>query len=57
MLIAALSQDGPTAIRQGGGALEDVTLEFLIDRRKLLPELDSQIQQIIEDDDELVAEV
>ena len=48
-----------TAIRQGGGAHEDVqaTLEFLIDRRKLLTELDSQIQQLIEDDDELVADV
>ena len=35
-----------TANRQAGGALEDVqaTLEFLIDRRKLLTELDSQIQ-------------
>ena len=48
-----------TAIRQAGGPLEDVqfTLEFLIDRRKMLTELDSQIQQLIEDDDELVAGV
>ena len=48
-----------TAIRQAGGPLEDVkaTLEFLIDRRKMLTELDSQIQQFIEDDDELVADV
>ena len=48
-----------TAIRQAGGALQDVqaTLEFLIDRRKLLTEMDSQIQQLIEDDDELVADV
>ena len=48
-----------TAIRQAGGPLEDVqaTLEFLIDRRKMLTELDSQIQQLIEDDDELVADV
>ena len=48
-----------TAIRQAGGALEDVqaTLEFLIDRRKMLTELDSQIQQIIEEDDELEADV
>ena len=40
-----------TAIQQTGGALEDVqaTLEFLIDRRKMLTELDSQIQQLIED--------
>ena len=40
-----------TAIRQAGGALRDVqaTLVFLIDRRKLLTELDSQIQQLIED--------
>ena len=43
------------AIRQAGGPLEDVqaTLEFLIDRRKMLTELDSQIQQLIDDDDEL----
>ena len=48
-----------TAIRQAGGPLEDVqaTLEFLIDSRKMLTELDSQIQQLIEDDDELVADV
>ena len=48
-----------TAIRQAGGALEDVqaTLEFLIDRRKMLTELDSQIQQLIEEDDELDADV
>ena len=48
-----------TAIRQVGGSLEDVqaTLEFLIDRRKMLTELDSQIPQLIEDDDELVADV
>ena len=48
-----------TAIRQAGGPFEDVqaTLEFLIDRRKMLTELDSQIQQFIEDDDELVADV
>ena len=47
------------AIRQAGGPLEDVqaTLEFLIDRRKMLTELDSQIQQLIDDDDELVADV
>ena len=48
-----------TAIRQADGALEDVqaTLEFLIDRRKMLTELDSQIQQLIEEDDELEADV
>ena len=48
-----------TAIWQASGALEDIqaTLEILIDRRKLLTELDSQIQQLIEDDDELVADV
>ena len=48
-----------TAIRQIGGLLEDVqaSLEFLIDRRKMLTELDSQIHQCIEDDDELVADV
>ena len=48
-----------TAIRQAGGPLEDVqaTLKFLIDRCKMLTELDSQIQQLIEDDDELVADV
>ena len=48
-----------TAIRQAGGALEDVqaTLEFLIDRRKMLTELDSQIQQLIEKDNELDANV
>ena len=48
-----------TAIRQAGGVLEDVrgTLEFLMDRRKMLTELDSQIQQLIEDEDELVANV
>ena len=47
------------AIRQAGGALEDVqaTLEFLIDRRKMLTELDAQIQQLIEDKDELVTDV
>ena len=47
------------AIRQAGGPLEDVqaTLEFLIDRRKMLTELDSQIQPLIDDDDELVAGV
>ena len=47
------------AIRHAGGPLEDVqaTLEFLIDRRKMLTELDSQIQQLIDDDDELVADV
>ena len=48
-----------TAIRQAGGALEEVqaTLEFLIDRRKMLTELDSQIQQLIEEDDELEVDV
>ena len=48
-----------SAIRQAGGELEDVqaTLEFLIDRRNLLTELDSQVQKLIEDDDELVADV
>ena len=48
-----------TAIRQASGSLEgvQVTLEFLIDHRKMLTELDSQIPQPIEDDDELVAEV
>ena len=48
-----------TAIRQDGGPLEDVqsTLEFLIDRRKMLTKLDSQIQLFIEDDDKLVADV
>ena len=47
------------AIRQAGGPLEDVqaTLEFLIDRRKMLTELDSQIQQLIDDDDELLTDV
>ena len=47
------------AIRQAAGALEDVqaTLEFLIDRRKMLTELDSQIQQLIGDDDELAVDV
>ena len=47
-----------TAIRQAGGALEDVqaTLEFLIDRRKMLTELGSQIQQLFEDENELVAD-
>ena len=47
------------AIPQAGGPLDDVqaTLEFLIDRRKMLTELDSQIQQLIDDDDELVADV
>ena len=46
-------------ILQAGGALEDVqpTLEFLIDRRKMLTEMDSQVQQLIEDDDEPVADV
>ena len=48
-----------SAIRQAVGALEDVqaSLEFLIDRRKLLTDLDSQSQQLIEDEDELVAAV
>ena len=48
-----------TAIRQAGGALEEVqaTLEFLIDRRKMLTELDSKIQQLIEEDDKLEADV
>ena len=48
-----------TAMRQAGGPLEGVQaiLEFLIDRRKMLTELESQIQQLIEDDDELVADV
>ena len=48
-----------TAIRQAGGALKEVqaTLEFLIDRRKMLTVLDSQIQQLIEEDDELEADV
>ena len=32
-------------------------MEFLIDRRKTLTELDSQIQRLIDDDDELVADV
>ena len=32
------------------------TLEFLIDRRKMLTELDSQIQQLIEEDDEIDAD-
>ena len=45
-------------ILQAGGALEDVqpTLEFLIDRRKMLTEMDPQVQ-LIEDDDEPVADV
>ena len=48
-----------TAIRKAGGALKDVqaTLEFLIYRHELLTELDSQIQQAIEDDEELVPDV
>ena len=48
-----------TAIRQAGGSLEDVQalLEFLINRRRMLTELDSQIQLLIEDDDELVADL
>ena len=48
-----------SAIGQAGGALEDVqdTLEFLNDRRKLLTELDYKIQQLIEDDGKLVADV
>ena len=48
-----------SAVRQAGGALENVqaTLEFLIDRRKHLTDSDSQIEQLIEDDDELVADV
>ena len=48
-----------TAIRQAGGALEDVqaTLEFLTYRRNMLTELDSQIQQLLEGKDELVADV
>ena len=48
-----------TAIRQAGGPLEDVqaTLDFLIDCRKMLTELDSPIQQLVKDDDELVADV
>ena len=48
-----------SAIRHADGALKDVqaTLEFLFDRRKVLTELDSQIQLIIEDKDELVADV
>ena len=48
-----------TAIRQAGGLLEDVQalLEFLINRRRMLTELDSQIQLLIEDDDELVADL
>ena len=48
-----------TAIPQAVGALEDVqaTLEFPIDRRKMLTELDSQVQQLIEDEVELVADV
>ena len=47
------------AILQAGGALEDVeaTLEFLIDCRKMLTELDSQIQQLIEDNDELIVDM
>ena len=47
------------AIQQAGGPLEDVqaTLEFLIDRRKMMSELDAQIQQLIEDDDDLEADV
>ena len=54
------SQDGlQQSGKPVGGALEDVqaTLEFLIDRRKMLTELDSQIQQLIEEDDELEADV
>ena len=52
----ASSQDGH---QQAGGALEDVqaTLEFLIDRHKMLTELGSQIQLLIEDEDEFVADV
>ena len=48
-----------TAIRQPGGAHEDfqATLEFLIDRRKMLTEMDSQLQQLIEDEYGLVADV
>ena len=43
-----------TAIQQAGGPLEDIeaTLEFLINCRKMLSELDAQIQQLIEDDDD-----
>ena len=48
-----------TEIRQDGGALQDfqATLEFLIDCRKMLTMLYSQVQQLIEDEDELVADV
>ena len=44
-----------TAIWQAGGALEEVqvTLEFLIDCRKMLTELDLQIQHFIEENDAL----
>ena len=48
-----------SAIRQAGGALEDVqaTFGFLIDRRKMLTELDTPIQLLIGDGDEFVADV
>ena len=43
-----------SAIRQAGGAVENVqaTFEFLIDHRTLLTDMDSQIQQLIDDDDD-----
>ena len=48
-----------TASGQAGGALEDAkaTFEFLFDLRKLLTDMDSPIKQLMEDDDELVADV
>ena len=48
-----------SAIQQSGRSLEDfqATVEFLIDRRKVLSELDAQIQQLIKDDNDLEADV
>ena len=45
------------AIQQGLLGDVQATFEFLIDRHKILSELDAQIQQLIEDDDNLVADM
>ena len=48
-----------TSIQQDDAPLEDIqaTLEFLLNRRKILSELDAQIQLLIEDDVDLEADV
>ena len=48
-----------TSIQEDDAPLEDIqaTMEFLLNRRKILSELDAQIQLLIEDDVDLEVDV